>query len=151
MLVLRFMVEPPRTDTRVCLPRAPHVAVLHSVVQHVPWCVALTRHQAPVGFAHITGLSTYPAQISSVAAIVPDDGLGLQLTDHAKGLGPAVIGLAVNTTRLVSPSIPAIAAVSSVEPHLKDFSVVGQQFAQLVAEILYVGRTPVFWVIPVPG
>ena len=106
--------------------------------------------QTPVGLTHIASLGAYPTQVTTVATIVPDKTLGLQLADHAVGLGPLVVGRAVDMAHLVGTTIPAIATIGTVEPHLEDITIVGQQFAQLVAEIGDVGRTPVFGMVSVP-
>ena len=112
--------------------------------------IALLVQQAPVRLAHIARFGTYPPQVASVAAVIPDKAIGLQLPDHLVGFRPLVIGGPVDLARLVGAAIPAIASIGSVEPYLEDLAVICQQLAQLVAEILDVGRTSVCWVIPVP-
>ena len=151
MLVLRLVVEPPGTYAGVRLAGTPHVAVLHTVVQHVPRGVALAGHHAPVGLAHVARLGAHPAQVAAVAAVVPYYGLGLQFTNHAERLGPPVIGLAVDAPRLVGAAVPSVAAVGAVEPHLEDIAVVRQQFAQLITEICHIFRFSVVRMVTVPG
>ena len=107
--------------------------------------------QAPVGLAYVARLRTYPAQVATVAAVVPDEALGLQLADHAVGLGPFVVGSAVYLARLVGTAIPAVAAIGTVEPHLEDVAVVRQQLTQLIAEVGDILRPSVVLMVTVPG
>ena len=126
VLVFRFVVEPARTDARVGLARHPRVTVFQSVVQHGPGYLAIFVQQAPVGLADVSCLCAYPSQIASVAAIVPDKALGLQLANHLVRLGPLVISRAVNLARLVGSAIPAVAAIGTIEPYLEYLTVVRQ-------------------------
>ena len=129
VLVLRLVIEPTWSDAGVRLTRTPHVAVLYTIMQHVPRGVALAGHQTPVRLADIASLGTHPAQVTAVAAVVPNDGVGLQLTNHAERLGPPIVGFTVNLARLVGTAIPTVATVGPVEPHLEDVAVLRQQFA----------------------
>ena len=125
MLVFCIMVEPSRTYAGVGLARTPHIAILHSVVQHMPRRISRGGHQTPVSLTHVASLRTYPAQVATVATIVPYHGFRLQLTYHAECLCPLVVGLAVDLARLVSTAIPAVTTIGTVKPYLKDIAILG--------------------------
>ena len=144
------MVEPAWTDARIRLARTPHIALLHAIVQHVPGCITLAGHQTPVRLTHITGFRSYPAQITTIATIVPNNGMRLQLTNHAESLCPPIVGLSVNLTYLIGTTIPPVTTIGTIEPHLKDVTIVRQQFAQLVAEVGHVFWFAVVLMVPVP-
>ena len=144
------MIEPPRTDARIRLTRTPYVARLHTVVQHVPRGIALAGHQTPVGLAHIASLRTYPAQVATVATIVPDDSMRLQFPNHTEGLCPPVVGLSVYLACFVGTAIPAVTTVGTVKPHLKDVTILCQQLAQLVTEVRHIFRFAIILMVSVP-
>ena len=149
--VFCLVIEPAGADAGVGFPGAPYVPVLYAIVQHGIGGVSGGGHQAPVGLSHVAGLGAYPAQVSAVSAVVPDDSVGLQFPDHPEGFGPAVIGFPVYPARFVGTAVPAVAAVGAVEPHLKDLPVVGEQLPQLVPEVGHIFRPAVFGVVAVPG
>ena len=120
-------------------------------MQHRPRHLTVVVQQTPVRLAHIAGLGAYPAQVAAVATVVPYQAFRLQFTNHLIRLGPLIVGGAVYLARLVGTPIPAVATIGTIEPHLKDITIVGQQFTQLVAEILHVGRTSILGVIAIPG
>ena len=95
-------------------------------MQHGPRHLAVVVQQTPVGLSYIASLGTHPAQVTAVAAVVPNQAFGLQLSDHLVGLRPLIISGAVNLTRLVGTTIPAVATIGSVEPHLEDVPIVRQ-------------------------
>ena len=129
MLVLCLVVEPTWTDAGIRLSRTPHVAIFYPIVQHLIRHVTIVIEQAPVGLTHIAGLRAYPTQIAPIAAVIPDEALGLQFPDHPVGLRPLVIGGTIDLARLVGSTIPAVATIGAVEPHLENVTIVRQQFA----------------------
>ena len=144
------MVEPSRTDARVRLAWTPHITALQTVVQLLVWHVSLVVQQTPVRLTDKAGLCAHPAQVATVAAVVPYQAFGLQLANHAVGLRPLIIGCTVYLAHLVGSAIPSVTAVGTVEPHLEHITVLRQQLAQLVAEVSHVGRLAVFRMISVP-
>ena len=126
VFVLCIVVEPARTDACVRLTRTPHIAVLHTIVQHLIWRIALVWHQAPVRLTNISRLSTYPAQVTAVASVVPNQTSGLQYANHLVGLRPLIVSRTVNLARLVGTTILAVATVGPIEPHLEDVAIVRQ-------------------------
>ena len=120
-------------------------------MEHRPSHFSFLVQQTPVGGTHISCFSAYPAEVASVATVVPDDRIRLQLSYHAERLGPLVIGLAVDAPGLVGTAIPTVATIGAIEPHLEDVAVVRQQFTQLVAEISHILSTTVFRMVTVPG
>ena len=150
MLILRLMIEPAWADACVCLARTPDVAILHPIVQHLVGHFTVVVKQTPVRLAHIACLGAHPAQITTIAAIIPDKALRLQLTDHLVCLRPLVVSRAVNLSRLIGTAIPTVATIGTIKPHLEDLTVVGEQLAQLVAEIGDVCWSPVFRMIAIP-
>ena len=106
--------------------------------------------QAPVGLADVSGFSADPAQVSAIAAVVPDETPRLQLADHVVGRRPLVVCGAVDIAAFIGPSVPAVTAVGSVEPHLKHIAVLCQQFVKLVAEVCDIFRLAIVRMIAVP-
>ena len=150
MIVLGLMIEPAGTDAGIGFAGTPHVAILHTIVQHLIRCWSSAWHQAPVGFAHIASFSSYPAQVGTVAAIVPDKRMGLQFANQSEGLCPTVIGLAVDATRLVGTAIPSVASIGAIKPHFEDIAILGEQFAQLIAEIGDIFGRTILGMVSVP-
>ena len=150
MFVLCVMVEPTRTDARIRFARHPRVACLQSVMQHRPCHLAIVVQQTPIGFAYVASLCTHPAQIATVAAVIPNQTVGLQFANHLVGLRPLVVGCAVYLARFVCSTIPAIATVGTIKPHFEDVAILCKQLAQLIAEVSHIFLSAVFWVVSVP-
>ena len=150
MFILGFVVEPAWSDTCIRLTRHPRVTILQTVVQHGPRHLTVVVQQTPVCLANIACLRTYPAQVTTVTAIVPDDSLGLQFTNHAKRLGPLVIRLPVDASRLVCAAIPSVATVGAIEPYLENIAIISQQLTQLVTEIGHIFGFAIVFMISIP-
>src|SRR5882724_357613 len=93
----------------------------------------LCIERGPTSFAGDSALVANPANIG--AGIAKQAGVWLQLANHLPGRGPVIVCLAINPPRLFRSAVKPIAAISSVEKHFKDRSIVGQQLAQLIAEV----------------
>ncbi len=96
------------------------------------------RDDAPLRLAAVARFGAHPADVRRHAE---DDGIGLELPHDAVIRRP-VVDLALAVRPL---------AVGAVEPHLSDFAVAGEQFAELHPEQLVVARgIPVAGLMAVP-
>ena len=99
----------------------------------------IDRDDAPLGLPAVAGLGPDPADVGPHDG---DDGLRLELADEL------VVGRPVVDLLLAVGAF----AVGPVEPDLVDRAVVGQQLAELAAEVLVVaGRIAVALLVAVPG
>src|SRR5215216_3978528 len=89
-----------------------------------------------------------PAHIGT--GVAEDAGVGLKLAHNLPGVGPIVVGLAINLSRLARSAVIAISSVSAVKEYFKNGSVRGQQLAQLIAKIGDVFRPAIIFVVTVP-
>ena len=64
----------------------------------------------------------------------------LQLPHQGMHAWPVVIGQLVHYPLLVGTSIPAAASIGSVKPDLKEFSIIGEEFGELISHV-----GDVFW------
>ena len=119
-------------------------------MKHSPLDISFLIELAPVGLSHEACLCTDPAQVSSVASIIPDQDARLEFTSHCKGLLPLIICLGVDISGFICSSIISCSSLSSVEPCLEDRAIIRQKFPQLVTEILHIRRCAIFRMISVP-
>ena len=127
------------------------VAAFGSVMQHVPRHLAFSVRWLSSFFADVAGFRAHPAQVAAIAAVVPDDDLGLELPHQRVGVRPVVIGLRVNLAILIRAAVPARAAVRAVEPRFKHRAILREQLRQLIAEMGDVFRLAVISAIAIPG
>ena len=144
------MVEPPRTDACVRLARTPNITVLQTIVQLFIGHVTFIVQQTPVRLTDKAGLCAHPAQVATVAAVVPYQAFGLQFANHAVGLRPLIIGCTVYLAHLVGSAIPSVTTIGTIKPHFEHITILRQQLTQLVAEVSHVGRLAVFRMVSVP-
>ena len=135
MLILRFMIKPSRAYTRIGFSRHPCVTVFQAIMEH--WIGSIPRFvkQTPVGFSYISGFGTHPSQIAAITTVIPYYGFRLKFTYQLIGFRPLIVGSAVNGSYFISPAIPSVTSICAIKPNFKNFSIICQQFTQLISEI----------------
>ena len=150
MFVFGVVIKPSRTYARVGFAGTPNVAVLNSKMQHLVRSVAGTVHQAPIGFADVARLGAHPTDVATLAAVVPNQAVRLQLANYLVSFGPLIICSAVDGAGFVGTAIPTVAAVCPVKPNLKHIAIFGEEFAELVAKICNVFGASVIGMVAIP-
>src|SRR5690606_1789661 len=92
---------------------------------------------------------SYPTHIGS--GIAENDGVGLKFPDVVPDAWPVIILLAIHLPIVIGSTIVTRPTIGSVKPHLKDFTVLGQHFFQLVVQIIQILFCPIISVVAVPG
>ena len=137
LVVLALVVEPSGADAGVALAGTPRVAVgmtrLQFLVLRVAGIYLLDAQECPVRRFGKAFLVAHPATAGTT--VREDDGIRLQAVHDAPGFGVVVVGAAVDLTFLARTAIPAVAAVGTIEPHLKNVAILRHQFLQLVVVI----------------
>ena len=122
------VIEPSRTDRNVTFGSYPLVTVGMTVLQFA--IVRITRidlsgtKERPVGRSCKSFLIAYPT--TTRPTIREDNRLWLQFVNHLVSSRIIIISFAVDSTAVFCTAIPAIAAISTVEPDFKNVTVVGQ-------------------------
>ena len=75
----------------------------------------------------------------------------MQLAHIAEERGEIVVVLLVDAAFLVGTSIPAVTTVGTVEPHLEQLTVVGEQLTQLFLIVIDIGGGGIGGLMTVPG
>ena len=63
---------------------------------------------------------------------------------------PVVVGQFVHHPLFIGPSVPAASSIGSVKPDLKEFSIVGEEFGELIPHVGDVFRLAVVGMVAVP-
>src|SRR2546421_6067232 len=146
------MIKPARSNRDIALRRHPIRARTIATIQTS--LISSTRNEVlciergPTRFAADSTLVANPANIG--AGIAKQAGIWLQLANHLPGRRPVIVCLAINPPHLFRSAVKPIAAIGSVEKHFKDRSIVGQQFAQLIAEVSQILRPAIVRMISIP-
>ena len=152
LVVLLGMIEPARTHGNITLGSRPLISVGMSVLQFPVFRITRIHfsgtQERPVRGSGKAAFIAYPA--ASRASIRKDNGLWLEFGQHLINTGIIVIRFTVNRTALFRSSVPAVASVGAVKPHLKDLTVIGHQFVQLLMEVFHVFRRSIVGLMPVP-
>ena len=152
LAVLVLMIEPTWADARVTLAGTPRVAVgmarLQLLVLRVAGIDVLTAHEGPVCRVGIPLFVAHPA--ATRTTVREDDRIGLKPVHNAPSFGIVVVGTAVYLALLSCTSVPAIAAVGAVEPHLKHVAVSRHQLLELPIVIVDILLCAVAGLVPVP-
>ena len=147
------MVIPARTDAHICLSRHP----MRTIFLPRGPLIRVLRHAGINGVPHEVGPGSrigkpmfvpHPAHIRS--GIRKEHGARLQLPHQTMHAWPVVIGQFVHHTLLVGTPVPAAASIGSVKPDLKEFSIVGEEFSELIPHVGDVFWLAVVGMIAVP-
>ena len=125
------------------------MAVLQFGIFGVAWVDLALAEERPVGFAGKSLLVAHPSAAGS--AVAEHHGVGLYAVEHLEDAWIVVVVLAVDGALVACSAVVAVAAVSSVEPHLEHLAVVGEEVAQLGVEIGQIGGCGVVGARAVPG
>ena len=104
--------------------------------------------ERPVGSVGMPFFIAHPTAAGT--SVREDDSMGLQTGNQLVRTRIIIIGTAVYLARFLCPTIPTIAAVGSVEPHLKQIAILREQLFQLRIEILHVERCAIKRLMAVP-
>ena len=145
------MIKPFWPDGGVYFPWNPGISIFHAMAQHFLRNISRCIQETPVGFPYITSFCAYPSKIGSIAAIVPDHDIGLQLTHQFIGIGPIIVGLCINFAGFVGSSIVSRTTIGPIIPHFKNIAVIAQELLELVAKVGDVGWLAIISVVAIPG
>ena len=149
LMILTWVVEPSWADAHIDFAREPLLSVLHA-----PLCFAVVLGlvlivHSPVGLASPALLIADPANGGDGTA--EDHDVLVVLAQHFRGFLVAVVGLGVDLTGGVSTAVPAVAAVSTVEPVFEELAVLRGELVDLCVEDALIFGLTVVAAIAIPG
>jgi hypothetical protein len=74
----------------------------------------------------------------------------LKFSDQFPRGGPIVVSLPVNPSHFARAAVEPVAAIGAVEKYFKDWTIVGQQFPQLIAVVSEVFGLAVVLIVAIP-
>ena len=136
------MIEPSRTDRHVTLSSYPLVTISMTVLQltifSITWEHFASTEERPVCSTSKTVFVTYPT--ATRTTVREDNSLRLEFIQHFINLRIVIVVLAVDSTAILSTTVPTVTTIRTIEPYFEHFTIASHQLTKLLMEVLYIFR-----------